>query len=1388
MKSFFWSSTSSTTTSNSAVAGSKSDVKGIDKELIIAYENQRLVEGSWSHLNLVLNQDPQHYRTFINVNGKLLPFVDCSDLSELKLQDGMLFNGAWEEISIEHGESFEQIYDGKGTLVLDENMTIRCVKYSRVIGKVQNAIDNSTFPNEAVFEVESEHNDNFTEKNSEIGDLCSNIDPTDHRRRESSRFNPSGFTIPSNVTIKLSDPSLSAIGKQIKYLEGDFAKEEEVQAQDWKKLLKPKLEMQVQELTKICDKLKNRIEKEVDQGFVHLQKLEDELKAHSDLMEEKKKKLYFPNSNITVGQDGVYIGIDDIWLEYAAGYFTLDLVPDKLFPQISLALSGTRNNPSSGITIKLQIEGFKLAGDRGKGVPKLKLDSLHVTIGLIVVLSLSFDMKTNKWICHSKNFKIDIVSFKGPYGLSRSIVSMVMSLINPIIRSQLVNLLPHELGLLLKTLPSPFCVRGEFDISGTDLSVFTTAMHKSAIICELCEYTPLQVEMFYWLQKAMDRSNVIKTAADLMSYHRSMLRQPEIWEKIAFLWSQAAEKYCQKVISLHMEQSAKSQQQSLDPQALTIEFIKFIFATEDILKKRLNMSFKLQNVDGQISLNHLISFVHQVLHRLATEACSKATALKRARLLMMLERIKANYELGMETIGIISKNMDFGQLKLKAGLHAGPNGILSMAITDLLAQAPLLLKMLLQSEKNIGYATLVPFIVSFKPQESGDVFLEVYHFTHDAVSKENQISNSRSLSRSRQNSDDPPSVEQIRLNETMAYNRTISSITGSGKVNPIPTGSGLVTPAKGKADPQQPNSTPRTNNSSPTSNNYTSNNNTATNNSSSMILDADSGNSMDAQLNNEKITVSDAEHDMASTIADAVKANESRHSIISDDDIALRAMSMNFDNSEDDSDSGSIENLSDDIPSDDEPEKNRNSSKAKRMSLFNNSSTGAIEVKESIARMRRATTALSGMIPLTSSLPKSLPKSERLTKLTKSISEASLSVGQSLTNQSQQTMSQVTQVSQSISASVSAGIQSSANVISIPPLPSLNLNKNNSHQNFTDSIAKSLNPTFATQGTSGSNCTSTAEGMSFNPELPVSPAPHLVVKNEQLKKDLASTLKYKPQEGTADTIIVIIASNPHFAMIVDQAVTLKPGAELFTIAVGHKAKGWKPFGSENMFEKNEQEIATMNEENLKSQETNNNDIQPNILNSSVESSSAKSRAGCPITIQTSSGIKFLAQIPKTEITINLAAMVRFAIAHFEDLSLLKAFLETLMGGEVFEEQLVIIKIIILKITKYLLLPGLDVEININGKIVSKGLEIFLQIETPAEINELHAYTNQNNNTSNDPPIGLRGKDEDDGRPCAIKLNAELNLKDLLDDQKDLESFLKNNTNTNVTLDVNNDSN
>jgi hypothetical protein len=167
--------------------------------------------------------------------------------------------------------------------------------------------------------------------------------------------------------------------------------------------------------------------------------------------------------------------LDDIWVEVASGFFILgrygyvhllfsswcwggfatDIVPsNRESPYIQLVLSGgksgtgrrgsssasasnERNDSSdhepgtsppntnktgeqaSGFSVKIKLEGLKLAGDSGKGIPKLQFDSLSVTLVLQANIRLTFDSVTQKWDCPPKHFQFQILSFKGPYGISK---------------------------------------------------------------------------------------------------------------------------------------------------------------------------------------------------------------------------------------------------------------------------------------------------------------------------------------------------------------------------------------------------------------------------------------------------------------------------------------------------------------------------------------------------------------------------------------------------------------------------------------------------------------------------------------------------------------------------------------------------------------------------------------------------------------------------------------------------------------------------------------------------------------------------------------------------------------------------------------------------------
>ena len=105
---------------------------------------------------------------------------------------------------------------------------------------------------------------------------------------------------------------------------------------------------------------------------------------------------------------------------------------------------------------------------------------------------------------------------------------------------------------------------------------------------------------------------------------------------------------------------------------------------------------------------------------------------------------------------------------------------------------------------------------------------------------------------------------------------------------------------------------------------------------------------------------------------------------------------------------------------------------------------------------------------------------------------------------------------------------------------------------------------------------------------------------------------------------------------------------------------------------------------------------------------------CPLFVQTAPGIKMLAQVPKVDVIIHITAFVRFLAAHFIDLELLKYWLEETFGGEVLEEHLVVGQVILERFAKYLLLPGLNAEINLNMRVIAQACEVIIRFDTPGE--------------------------------------------------------------------------
>ena len=73
-----------------------------------------------------------------------------------------------------------------------------------------------------------------------------------------------------------------------------------------------------------------QIEREASKGNAHINSLEGQLKDINDELDIKKRKVYLPESTITLGTAGVYFGLNDFWLQLLSGHYVVNLLPKKV--------------------------------------------------------------------------------------------------------------------------------------------------------------------------------------------------------------------------------------------------------------------------------------------------------------------------------------------------------------------------------------------------------------------------------------------------------------------------------------------------------------------------------------------------------------------------------------------------------------------------------------------------------------------------------------------------------------------------------------------------------------------------------------------------------------------------------------------------------------------------------------------------------------------------------------------------------------------------------------------------------------------------------------------------------------------------------------------------
>jgi hypothetical protein len=99
-----------------------------------------------------------------------------------------------------------------------------------------------------------------------------------------------------------------------------------------------------------------------------------------------------------------------------------------------------------------------------------------------------------------------------------------------------------------------------------------------------------------------DRPSVMKTVSELIAYIRAHSQDGAIWRQLSHHWSQATLLYCQKVLLAKQEgangasgvNGTSPKQTSSQEEEYSITFEAFLGVAQELLRKRINVHFKLQ--------------------------------------------------------------------------------------------------------------------------------------------------------------------------------------------------------------------------------------------------------------------------------------------------------------------------------------------------------------------------------------------------------------------------------------------------------------------------------------------------------------------------------------------------------------------------------------------------------------------------------------------------------------------------------------------------------------------------------------------------------------------------------------------------------------------------
>jgi hypothetical protein len=553
----------------------------------------------------------------------------------------------------------------------------------------------------------------------------------------------------SAQALKVQSSELVVVGRQLKQLEQESKRTQEKALKDWQKAAAPKLKEEIRGLDKKIEALKKE-QKAASKNKTGFQSHFDEaIRALSAEQDALKLQLFFPSDPpVTFGIGGVYFAMDYVWLESLAGKFRLKLSSTSFGSQIVFQLQGAGD--SAGVGADITIDGFKLKSEN-KAIPSLALDTLNIRVSFRVELLLSFFVAKQRWTATPDQFVVQLLSFKGPFGISRSMVSALLSVVVPAIKRAVLDMLPPELGVLLSDVMVPLDVEGAFQVDGgVVVQELFHGMQKSAKICQKIGYNSEQMLNFLGLQKSLDRKSNIKSVVDLLRYRNVHCKQPQ-WEGIIRLWDQAALLYYQARLqnpATMMRESEIRMTEELSfeneddedvefASSAFLSFEKLLRGAVEVEKNPLSVRFSLDTFRLDVTLclllRHCGEYYSRIGEELLVREADGGVATRAEKL--FTDKMQTLCREGQQRIALRKQLVHNLQFLLRMHVTSGPEGEVCLVAKDVYTQFPISFNVNMAADEDSVFSPIVPTMKNVRTKEDGFVSIKLFHLGSEEMLK-----------------------------------------------------------------------------------------------------------------------------------------------------------------------------------------------------------------------------------------------------------------------------------------------------------------------------------------------------------------------------------------------------------------------------------------------------------------------------------------------------------------------------------------------------------------------------------------------------------------------------------------------------------------------------